>query len=120
MSICPSTAGRPDKVHMRAHWNTWFTFLYRSTSEIDLIAIATKWRDAREAAQSSARLEEDGAVNQSVSVSELPEDKRDRRLQRTLHASTVRVDLRLARDQAIESEYGQSKCYREKVSARPL
>ena len=29
---------------------------------------------AREAAQSSARLEEDGAVDQSVTVSELPED----------------------------------------------
>ena len=59
----------------------------------------------------------DGAVDQSVSVFESPEDKRDRLLQRTLRASAVRVDLRLA---TIESEYSQSKCYKEKVSARPV
>ena len=58
---------------------------------------------AREAAQSSTRLEEDGVVDQSVSVSESPEDKMDRRFQRILHASAVRVDLR---GQAIESESG--------------
>ena len=35
-------------------------------------------------------LDEDGTVDQSVSVSESPVDKRDRRLQRTLHASAIR------------------------------
>ena len=54
-----------------------------------------------EAAQSNARLawkkSQYGAVDQNVSVSESPEDKMDRQLQRTLRASAVRVDLRLAR-----------------------
>ena len=58
-------------------------------------------------------LEEDSAVDQSVSVSESPEDKRDRWLQRTLRASAIRVDLRItgvSRDQAIESEYKVASC----------
>ena len=40
-------------------------------------------------------LEEDGAIDQSVPVSESPEDKRDRQFQRrweSLHASETRVD----------------------------
>ena len=72
-------------------------------------------------------LEEDCAVDQSVSVSESPENERDRRLQRSFCTSTIRVDLRLAvasRGQAIEASLNIMKCYKErqgkKVSARPI
>ena len=55
-------------------------------------------------------LKEDDAIDQSVSVSESPEDKRDRRLQRILRASTIRVGLSKNSGQAIsiESEYNSS------------
>ena len=56
-------------------------------------------------------IEEDGAIDQSSIVSESPEGKRDGQLQRTLHTSVIRVDLRLvavSRGQAIKSEYKSS------------
>ena len=49
-------------------------------------------------------------MDQSVSVSESPEDKRDSRLQRILCASAVRVDLRgQAIDKVAEASLSATK-----------